>query len=294
MRRTDHLKALILFISLMVALGGGWCFLYNTSELKAQGIKEEIDAYQSLTEIITDNDKKTDGIQETTKIVEFNSDTTSTTYNITSGGDFLLKGKLYGSIQIDAGDEIVHLILDGVTVRADAGPAVFIRSAGKVVITVKEGTENSFRDSTNYDDFKDYKSCVFSNTDLTINGSGDLFIYGDYRDAIRSRGVIKVMDTCLKIRAKDDGLRGNDGILLLPVQLSIDCEGTGIITENSKRNNGNIEIGNGQISITAGKYGLDSANDISIIDSNVNIYGVLSDYIAKGAIYKDHNNYGRD
>ncbi|HAG69803.1 MAG TPA: hypothetical protein DCL38_07510, partial [Lachnospiraceae bacterium] len=66
------------------------------------------------------------------------------------GGTYLFSGDYGRTVVIDAHDEIVHLILDGANIRTYDGPAILVRSAAKVIITAKEGTESSLADCAYY------------------------------------------------------------------------------------------------------------------------------------------------
>ena len=108
-------------------------------------------------------------------------------------------------------DEVVHLILDGVQIRADAGPAIYIAGAEKAVITAKEGTYSVLSDSAHRREGAD--ACIFSEADLTLNGSGRLAIFGFHEHGIRSRDVVKAVGSPVYVKAKGDGIRGNNGVI---------------------------------------------------------------------------------
>lgn len=226
---------------------------------------------------LSENDKDYVIDEANATIVEF-TDEKIERYVITKGGQYVLRGRLVGNVRVDANDEIVHIVLDGLTIKSDAGPAIYVHSADKVIITVSGGSENNFRDSTNYYDYSDSKACIFSNPDLTVNGTGTLYVYGDYKGGIRTRGVLKILGSDINVRGKSDGIRGNDGVYISPADITVECEGSGIVTTNAKKLKGDVMIKGGNIQITAGKYGIESAKDITIIDCNDNIYGVLSGY----------------
>lgn len=279
MLRNRYAAAGLLFIALIVILGVLSVSLRDTAASDRE-TAEEAGPSPEETFRITANDAGTEITADEAVSVMFGSDDHA--YEITSGGDYVLSGKLNGSVIIDADDEIVHLFMDNVSVRAYEGPALYVISAGKVIITVPEGTESSFRDSTDYSGYKKTKACVFSYPDLTVNGTGKLYVYGDYRDALRSKGVLKILDAELYVRAKDDGVRGNDGLLLMPGTLSVECEATGITTSDSDNGKGDIDIKGGSIHVIAGEYGIRSAGDLSISSCEADIHGVYGEYKAAG------------
>lgn len=205
---------------------------------------------------------------------------------IEAGGDYVLSGKLDGTVQVDAKDENVHLILNGVEIKSTTGPAIQILSAGKVVITVAEGTENIISDSGDYREFEECNAAIWSACDLTINGNGTLHVYGYYKDAIHTKDVLKVVGGNIYLRAKRDGIRGNDGILLMPQYISMECEGVGLHTTNAeKAGKGIIDVAGGSIVITAGTYAIQAATDLYIRECDISCFSVMADFLAAGEYY---------
>ena len=90
---------------------------------------------------------------------------------ITDAGDYVLSGRLSGGVHVNAEDQVVHLFLNGVEIKAVKGPAIYVESAGKVIVTVCAGTENELSDGGSHAT-KDTDACFFSMNDLTVNGTG--------------------------------------------------------------------------------------------------------------------------
>lgn len=205
------------------------------------------------------------------------------TYIITEAGDYLLSGSLNGSICIDAEEQIVHLILNGVSVRSNEGPAISVVSAGKLVLTVNTGTVNSLSDSANYNPSRQENACIYSTCDLTINGGGILNVQGYHKDGIHSKDVVKILGGEVKVLAKRDGIRGNDGILVATGQLSIESEKSGLrTTKTNKSTGGTIGITRGDISIIAGEYAISSVGDFFASDCSIYTKGVFANLDVAG------------
>lgn len=207
-------------------------------------------------------------------------------YLIENPGTYLLKGEHEGQIQIDAQDQIVHLILEDVNLKSYNGPAVYVKSAAKAVITVPEDSNCILMDSAYYANYADAKGCIYSASDLTVNGSGTLQVYGYYKDAIRSKDVLKILGIDLAVKAKDNGLRGNDGVVIQTEALKVECEGTGIYTEKEKKTNqGFVDMASGTVQIIAGEYGIRASENIYIHDCKVDMEGIIQDIICSGKQY---------
>ena len=205
-------------------------------------------------------------------------------YVIEDAGEYLLSGKLNGTLRINAKGSTVHLLFDGVTIRSGNGPAVLVEAAGKVIITLADGSENNISDSGKYSGYEDTEACIYSTSDLTINGSGSLTVYGYYKDAIRTKDVLKVTDGAIRIQCKRTGLHGNDGVNISGGQIFIESEKNGVKTTRSGENGkGCLMISGGEVSVVAGRYALVTEEaSLYIFDSAVMLNGVVNDYDVHG------------
>lgn len=207
-------------------------------------------------------------------------------YLIEEAGDYLLTGKETGQIRIDVQDEKVHLILDDAELRSLHGPAIYVKSAAKVVITVPEGSSSTVQDSAYYDSYADAKACIFSEDDLTFNGGGELHVYGYAKDAIKSKDILKILDTELLVQSKGRGICGNDGVIVSRAAVDIQCEGSGIYTKKqNKESKGFVDIRESAANIIAGKYGIDAAGDLYINEAQVSVFGVIQNIECYGTQY---------
>lgn len=207
-------------------------------------------------------------------------------YVIDSAGDYIISGKCDGQIQIDVQDRIAHLILDNAELQSRNGPAIYVKSAAKVVITIPEGTTCIIKDSPDYDGWEKARACIFSEDDLTINGGGTLQVYGYCNDAIRTKDVLKILDVNLDMTTKGTGLRGNDGVLIQNANLSIQCEEIGIYTEKeNKETLGFVDISGGTVNIIAGEYGISVAQNLYIRECRADVFGVIQDVLCSGEKY---------
>lgn len=208
------------------------------------------------------------------------------TYIIDTAGEYILTGSCQGQIQIDVQDQIVQLVLDNVELRSPKGPAIYVKSAAKVVITIPVNSSSILMDSTDYIGYEDARACIFSEDDLTINGGGEMQVYGYCKDAVRTKDILKILDVSLSVKAKGTGLRGNDGVSAQNANLDLQCEGTGIYTEKeNKEKKGFVEISEGSVSIIAGEYGIDAAQNVYIQGCVAEIYGTLQDILCLGEQY---------
>ena len=203
---------------------------------------------------------------------------------ITDAGEYLLTGELDGTLRVNAKGSTVHLFLDGVTIHASNGPAILVEAAGKVIITLVDGSENTISDSGRYSGAEDTEACVYCAADLTINGSGALTVYGFYKDAIRSKDVLKIVGGDLRIQCKRTGLHGSDGVHIAGGRIFIESETNGVRTTKSGADGrGCLMISGGTVSVVAGRYALVTEEaGLYIFHASVQLNGVLDDYSIHG------------
>ena len=204
---------------------------------------------------------------------------------ITDAGDYLLSGSLSGSIHIKAEEQVVHLFLQNVSVKSTTAPALYVESAGKVIVTVCEGTSNSLIDGSKYID-RQPDGCIFSMCDLTVNGTGKLTVSGYYKDAVHTKDFLKIIDAELSVLAKSDGLHGNDGIMIIGANIAVEAENNGLrTTKTGKETKGSIEIADTSLSVIAGENAVSASRNITIVSSGIFVKGIQSNFKANGEIY---------
>lgn len=207
---------------------------------------------------------------------------------ISEGGEYLLSGETDGQILVDAyEDEMIHLYLNNAVINSASGPAIYVKSAAKLIITLMPESENVLADTANYKGYEELKACLYSTADITINGEGSLAVYGYYEDGLRSKDRIKIAGGSLEIWAKGDGIRGNDGFAMKAGRLNIQSEANGIRTVNNQNTRGIIELSGGEIDIISGKNGIDSANDIYMRNCSCTVYSVQKNVNTSADMYID-------
>lgn len=172
---------------------------------------------------------------------------------ITGAGTYILEGTLSdGQIYINAGDDDkVHLILRGVSLSCSDGPAIYSANADKTIITLAENTENYCSDgATYYSD--DANGCIFSKQDLTINGTGSLYVTGNFGNGISTKDDLRIYGANIEISAVNNGLKGNDSVSILDAIITVTGSDDGIKADNdTDLDKGFIFISNSYLDITA-------------------------------------------
>lgn len=230
---------------------------------------------------ITESDVQT----ESDEIIECSFSEQQRTPCISKGGNYLLTGELNTTLVIDSHDEMVHLYLDDLSIHTSKGPAIEVKSASKVIMTLVEGSDNAMSDSA-YTSSDEICGAIYSNSDLTINGTGSLVVSGYYEDAIHCKDVCKILGGTIQLRSKRCGIRANDGILLEPDSLFIESEKNGCKTTNAEVDGkGIIYISDGEIAIISGTIAICGASDLYIRENNVELSSIIDNFDIAGGMY---------
>ena len=201
------------------------------------------------------------------------------------GGDYILSGDYRDTVVIDAGDRVVHLVLDNANILSNDGPAIYVKSASKVVITAVEGTENTIADCSYHSD-TDLSSAIYSDSDITINGKGTIKITGFFKDAIATDRVFKAIDATLRIKAKRDAVSADDGMLLRCSLLVAEAERNDLKSDSHKQSEkGNIYILGGDNDLIAGNIGILGGSDLYVSDCKLSMGCVVGDIDVQGMQY---------
>lgn len=203
---------------------------------------------------------------------------------ITDGGDYILSGKLNGTIHISAREQNVHLFLNGVEITSTVGPAIYCEDADKLTITLQPGTENFISDSGKYLADEEMESCIFSVCDVTLNGTGSLTVNGLYKDAIRSRDIVKILDGNYTIKCKRTAIHGNDGIQISGGSFFISTEKYAMKTTKSGiHGRGNLMVLGGNFSIIAGRTAFVTTKaDLYVYDCTIQQVSIVTTYEVGG------------
>lgn len=187
-----------------------------------------------------------------------NADGTSVT--ITGGGTFILTGSTSnGSITVNSLSDIkVQLVLSSLSLTNQSGPAINVRNAKKVTITLAEGTVNTISDGSSYNLTESgtiVDGAIFSKSNLVFNGEGKLIVNGNNAHAIASKDNLTVAGGTYEINAKKTALYGKDFVKLASCDMTISAGTDAIKSDNA------VDSAKGFIYVKDGKYILNAVND---------------------------------
>lgn len=193
-----------------------------------------------------------------------------TAVTITAAGTYVVTGELMaGSLVVNAGDQDkVQIVLDGASIRNEAGPALNIQQADKVFVTLAAGSQNTLADGASYELAEgedEPNAALYSKADLTINGTGALTVEGNYRHGVNSKDDLVVTGGAITVTAKEDGLRGKDCVKVADGTFAVTAGEDGIQSSNDEDpTRGFVAIDGGTFAIKAGDEGVQAATYLRI------------------------------
>ncbi len=220
----------------------------------------------SESELFSDRDLNPD-YSEITAEVSLNGNSAGITGNgvsvngsavtISGEGIYHITGILDdGQIIVDADKNKVQLVLDNASISCSNAPAIYVKSAKKVFITLADGSKNYVSDGADYsvtDSTDNPDSAIFSHDSLTINGSGELDVAGNYNDGIRSKDDIVITGGKITVNAVGDAIKGKDYVAVADGVLDLTAGQNGINASNkTDAEMGFVYIEGGDFNITSG------------------------------------------
>ena len=140
---------------------------------------------------------------------------------ITQPGVFTVTGEMTGGqIVVDVDktaypDGSVELVLSGMSLTNTKDSPIYVNSvADELVITAKNGTENTISDGESYTNADGDTGAVYSKDDIKFKGKGSLTVNGNAADGIVGKDDIKIYNGTLTVNAADDGIRGKDSVTI--------------------------------------------------------------------------------
>lgn len=196
---------------------------------------------------------------------------------ITSAGSYRISGTLDdGQVIVDSQDEqTVFLLLDGAVIHSSSRAPIYVLDAEKTVITLVDGTENAISDGDSYiyaDGEDEPDAALFSNDDLTINGTGSLFVEANHGHGIASDDDLKIVSGTLIVTAADDGIRASGSLAIREGVITVEAGADGLQALNDEEaGKGTVTIEGGQIVLTAGLDGIQAATRLAVSGGEIRV-----------------------
>ncbi|AXT86668.1 hypothetical protein C6I20_16865 [Aeromicrobium sp. A1-2] len=218
------------------------------------------------------------------------------TVTINAAGTYRISGTLTsGSLAVDAPDDVVNLVLDGVDITAADVAAINVVEAQQVVVWLADGSDNVLADAAGAavdETVEDSPNAtLFSSANLWIAGDGTLAVTAHAADAITSKDTLVMSGGDVTVDAADDGVRGKDQLVITGGTLAANAQGDALRSDNESVTDepdaavGVIWIDGGALDLTAGSDAMDAARQVTVLGGDLTIAagddGIHSDSVLR-------------
>ena len=218
--------------------------------------------------ITTDTNPKTDGISLT---VSDGDDIT-----IDSAGKYTVSGAATEAeiiIDADKNDEVL-LILDALNITNKNRPCIYVKKAGRILITIAEGNcELSVTGDFGKDGKTNTDAVIFSKDDLIISGPGRLTIKST-DNGISGKDAVSITGGMIDITCKGCSIEAHDAIKISDGTVSINECYDGLHADHeSNETVGHVYISGGHISINAEDDAIHATTEVKIDAGDIALSG---------------------
>lgn len=193
--------------------------------------------------------------------------------SIASSGTYRISGAAEDcSVYIAAEDGgVVHLILDNASIVCKDGPAVYIASAGKVIFTTTEDSNNTINTTVS----GGLESAIYSDADITFNGNGMLNVSSENGIAVNCNTNVRFAGGSYSIKAKENGIKASYSVSMQDGSVALFTGSDAIKTTAGGQTSGKwigvVDISGGALDIESDGDGINSNSIIAIGDASVHI-----------------------
>ena len=239
----------------------------NTTEPTAPSA--DMDFAQTDDSMFTDLDFRTESYEGRVVNVTLSGDSASADSNavringstliLTEEATYIFTGTLNnGMIVVNCEKSAVpQLVFNGVTVYSETSAPLYVMQAGKVILTLAEGTENYLTNGGSFVpvDSEEIDAALYSRRDLVINGTGMLTVTSPAGKGISGKDHLVITGGTLDIQSAFHGIDANDSLRITDAALTVAAGMDGIHCEN------NTDTDFGYIYISSGEFRIESAGD---------------------------------
>ena len=204
---------------------------------------------------------------------------------ISCAGNYQLTGKSNDNqiIVNAAGTDKVYLYLNELQLASATDAPIYVQNAEKAFLMLVDGTKNTLEDAaTRTQSYAKANgsadttnATVYAKDDMTIKGSGDLTVTGNYNNGIQCSNDLRIRDLPgITVKAKNHAIKGKGSVTVEGGYFNLTAtNGDGIKSDEGEdentitENKGIVVITGGEFEINAGDDGIQSYNYIFIADS---------------------------
>lgn len=200
---------------------------------------------------------------------------------ISAAGTYVFSGTLTeGRVLVDAKGDKVILVLNDADITCSYGSPIYIYKSATTTLHLMEGTENTLTDGAAYTFDDEYSSeaddepnaCLYSKSDLVIQGAGSLTINANYNNGITGKDTLEIYDLTLTVHAANNGINGKDSNLIDSAAITVSSNGDAIrSTNDTDETLGWVSISNSILNLTAGEDGIQAETALTMSSGSYTI-----------------------
>lgn len=275
MRNRVKILSLLLCLAMFLSmLGSCGKKQNNDADIEVEKIQEEINSQKTDTVGMdfdfTDRDNRDSYNENTAVKIELSeenaviSDKGAAFENgilkLTDEATYILSGKTSNcTVIVDSDDNSkIQIVLNNLEINNEKSPAIYIKNADKVFITLANESSNILSDGNDYsyiDGETNVDGVLFSKADLTFNGSGILTVNGNCKHGIVSKDDLVVTGGNYNITSIGVSFNGKDCVKISDGDFTLNAGSDGIRSDNED------DTDKGYVYISGGKFNIVSGND---------------------------------
>ena len=193
---------------------------------------------------------------------------------IESAGTWVLHGSASNvMICVDIGEnDELRLIMDGVNISNRDRPCIYVKKAGKLIVTVASDSTLSVHDSFWKDSKLKGNGVIYSRSDLTLNGDARLTVTS-MKNGIVCKDKLRITGGNYVISAGSKAIAADNAIWIMDGSFRLTAGTDGLHAENEEDDRkGSIFIGGGSLEIEAGDDGIHGQSLLQIEGGNLSVH----------------------
>lgn len=191
------------------------------------------------------------------------------TVYITEGGTYTLSGN-FSNVLVKSSDRApVVLKMENAYIESRSDAPIYAYKTSKLIISSAEDSENYIIDGRGKYSDSETKSAIYSKADITLNGEGKTIIQGNSKDAVASKGTIKVVSGNWDISSDSNGI---DGAVIFIRGGRLNCSSqSDTLKSDEKKNEGLIVLKGGDVKLNSQGDAIYSSGNVYLDGTDVNI-----------------------
>ncbi len=193
--------------------------------------------------------------------------------HIASAGVYVLTGSASdATVYVEAGnDDKVQLVLDGVSIVNSSFPAIYVKTADKVFVTISADSSLSVTGTFAADGSTKTDGVIFSKEDLTLNGTAVLTVSSS-KNGIVGKDDIKITGGTYRITAAAKAIEANDSVRIAGGTLVLTAGTDGLHAENEEEAaKGYVYISGCSLTVVAEDDGIHASSVVQIDSGSLDI-----------------------